>query len=189
MAIATYTGYNQEDSVILNRGAIERGLFSSTFYRTYKDEEKKNQLSGEEEKFIKPDKEKLLFPKPYNYSKLEDNGFIKKDTYVSDNDILIGKVIPIKKNKDYDYKDNSICIRRNESGYIDSNFIDCNGDGYKICKTRIGSYRFPEIGDKFSSRHGQKGTVGMILNHEDMPFTKMVLHLILLSILTLFLPE
>ena len=172
VAIATYTGYNQEDSVILNRGAIERGLFSSTFYRTYKDEEKKNQLSGEEEKFMKPDKEKLLFPKPCNYSKLEDNGFIKKNTYVSDNDILIGKVIPIKQNKDYDYKDNSICIRRNESGYIDSNFIDCNGDGYKICKTRIRSYRFPEIGDKFSSRHGQKGTVGMILNHEDMPFTK-----------------
>ena len=99
-----------QDSVILNKGAIDRGLFTSTFYRTYKDEEKKNQLNGEEEKFMKPTKEKLLFPKPCNYSKLEENGFIKKDTYVSDNDILIGKVIPIKKNKDYDYKDKSVCI-------------------------------------------------------------------------------
>jgi len=172
VAIACYTGYNQEDSVLLNRGAIERGLFSSTFYRTYKEEEKKNQLSGEEEKFMKPDKEKLLFPKPCNYSKLEENGFVKKDTFVSDNDILVGKIIPIKNNKDYDYKDNSVCIKRNESGNIDSNFISNNGDGYKICKTRIRSFRFPEIGDKFSSRHGQKGTVGMILDPEDMPFTK-----------------
>ena len=135
---------------MLNRGAIERGLFSSTFYRTYKEEEKKNQLSGEEEKFMKPDKEKLLFPKPCNYSKLEENGFVKKDTYVSDNDILVGKIIPIKNNKDYDYKDNSVCIRRNESGHIDCNFVSNNGDGYKICKTRIRSFRFPEIGDKFS---------------------------------------
>ena len=171
VAIACYTGYNQEDSVILNRSSIERGLFSSTFYRTYKEEEKKNQLSGEEEKFMKPDKSKLLFAKPCNYSKLEENGFIKKNTPVCDNDILIGKVIPIKKNPDYNYKDNSLCIRRNEQGHIDSNFISYNGDGYKICKVKIRSFRFPEIGDKFSSRHGQKGTVGMILNHEDMPFT------------------
>ena len=170
VAIACYSGYNQEDSVILNSAAIDRGLFSSTFYRTYKEEEKKNQLSGEEEKFMRPEKSKLLFPKPCNYSKLEDNGFVKKDTYVSDNDILIGKIIPIKNNKDYDYKDNSVCIRRNESGHIDSNFVSNNGDGYKICKTKIRSFRFPEIGDKFSSRHGQKGTVGMILPPEDMPF-------------------
>ena len=172
VAIACYTGYNQEDSVILNRGAIERGLFSSTFYRTYKEEEKKNQLSGEEEKFMKPDKSKLLFPKPCNYEKLEADGFIKKDTPVCDNDILIGKVIPIKNDSDYNYKDNSVSIRRNESGNIDANFVSNNGDGYKICKTRIRSFRIPSIGDKFSSRHGQKGTVGMILNHEDMPFSK-----------------
>jgi DNA-directed RNA polymerase II subunit RPB2 len=172
VAIACYSGYNQEDSVILNRGSIDRGLFTSTFYRTYKDEEKKNQLSGEEEKFMKPDKEKLLFPKPCNYSKLEETGFIKKDTYVNDNDILIGKVSPIKNNKDYKYKDSSVCIKRNECGYIDSNIQSTNGDGFKICKTRLRSYRYPEIGDKFSSRHGQKGTVGMILNQEDMPFSK-----------------
>ena len=82
VAIATYSGYTQEDSIIFNRASIERGLFSSTFYRTYKEEEKKNQLSGEEEKFCKPDKSKLLFPKPSNYSKLNKQGFIDKDTYV-----------------------------------------------------------------------------------------------------------
>ena len=171
VAIATYTGYNQEDSIIFNKDSIDRGLFSSTFYRTYKDEEKKNQLSGEEEKFCKPEKEKLLFPKPCNYSKLNDNGFIDENTFVDENDILIGKVVPIKENMNFNYKDNSTILRRNEQGYIDKNYITTNGDGYKICKTRIRSFRKPQIGDKFSSRHGQKGTVGMIYKSEDMPFS------------------
>ena len=169
VAIMTYTGYNQEDSVILNKDSIDRGLFTSTFYRTYKDEEKKNQLSGEEEKFCCPDKSRLLYPKPCNYSKLNQNGFVDKDTFVDGNDILIGKVIPTKDTSKYDYKDNSTTLRRNESGYVDENYITTNGDGYRICKTRIRSFRFPEIGDKFSSRHGQKGTVGMVYNSADMP--------------------
>ena len=169
VAIATYTGYNQEDSIIFNQSAIDRGLFSSTFYRTYKDEEKKNQLSGEEERFCAPEKSRLLFPKPCNYSKLNAHGFVDKDTFVNGDDILIGKVIPIKNNTKYDYKDNSTTLRRNESGFVDSNYVTTNGDGYRICKTRIRSFRFPEIGDKFSSRHGQKGTVGMTYRSEDMP--------------------
>ena len=96
VAIATYAGYNQEDSILFNKASIDRGLFASTFYRTYKEEERKNQLSGEEEKFCKPDKGKLLFPKPCNYNKLNDDGFVDKDTYVTDEDILIGKVILLK---------------------------------------------------------------------------------------------
>ena len=171
VAIATYGGYNQEDSIIFNKSSIDRGLFSSTFYRTYKDEEKKNQLSGEEEKFCRPDKSKLLFPKPCNYFKLNNNGFIDKNKYVDGNDILIGKVIPIRENTKYEYKDSSMCLKRNEDGFIDSNYITTNSDGYNICKSRIRSFRMPEIGDKFSSRHGQKGTIGMIYNQEDMPFS------------------
>ena len=171
VAIATYGGYNQEDSIIFNKASIDRGLFSSTFYRTYKDEEKKNQLSGEEEKFCRPERSKLLFPKPYNYSKLNEEGFIEKNTYVNESDILIGKVIPIKDNN-YNYKDNSTSLRKNENGFVDDNYITTNSDGYKICKVKIRSFRFPEIGDKFSSRHGQKGTIGMVYNSEDMPFTQ-----------------
>ena len=171
VAIATYGGYNQEDSIIFNKASIDRGLFSSTFYRTYKDEEKKNQLSGEEEKFCRPDKSRLMFPKPCNYSKLNADGFIDKDEYVDGNDILIGKTIPIKENAKYDYKDSSMCLKRNETGYIDNNYVTTNGDGYNICKSRLRSFRMPEIGDKFSSRHGQKGTIGMVYNPEDMPFS------------------
>ena len=173
IAIASYTGYNQEDSVIFNRNAFERGLFNSTFYRTYKDEEKKNQLSGEEEKFMKTDKSNLLFPKPYNYEKINSNGFINKNIPVNDNDIIIGKVIPNKKKEDkYKYVDSSTSVRKNEKGFTDNQYINNNSEGYKICKVKIRELRYPDIGDKFSSRHGQKGTVGMIYDQEDMPFTK-----------------
>ena len=171
VAIATYGGYNQEDSIIFNQSAIDRGLFSSTFYRTYKDEEKKNQLSGEEEKFNKPEKERLLLPKPCNYSKLNDNGFVNKNTYVTDKDIIIGKTTKIKGKEKYDYKDNSIPLKRNEHGFIDEQYTTTNGDGYRITKLKIRDFRSPEIGDKFSSRHGQKGTIGMVYRDEDMPFT------------------
>ena len=172
VAIATYTGYNQEDSIIVNQSAIDRGLFSSTFYRTYKTEEKKNHLSGDEDIFCKPNIDKLLYPKPCNYSKLNENGFVPKNTYVSDGDIIVGKVIPMKGNKDYLYRDSSINIRYSEEGYIDDQYVNTNSEGYKFCKVKIRSIRIPNIGDKLSSRHGQKGTIGMVYPEEDMPFTK-----------------
>ena len=171
VAIMSYTGYNQEDSVLINRGAIERGLFNSTYYRTYREEENKNQLTGEEDIFCKPDPNQTLFPKNSNYDKLNKEGFVPENTYVDDNDIIIGKIIPTKHNT-YKYKDTSISMKNNDSGYIDKNYIDTNGDGFKFCKVRIRNTKIPEIGDKFSSRHGQKGTVGMILEQCDMPFTK-----------------
>jgi len=171
IAIATWTGYNQEDSIIFNRNAINRGLFNSTFYRTYKDEEKKNQISGEEENFVKVDKSILKFPKPYNYDKINKDGFIDKNIPVDDNDIIIGKVIPNKTDK-YKYVDSSTSVRKNEKGFSDSRYVNNNSDGYKLCKIKIRENRYPDIGDKFSSRHGQKGTIGMIYNQEDMPFTK-----------------
>jgi DNA-directed RNA polymerase II subunit RPB2 len=171
VAIMTYGGYNQEDSVLINKGAIDRGLFTSTFYRCYREEEKKNQLTGEEDIFCKPVLDEILFPKHKNYEKLEKDGFVKENTYVSDNDIIIGKIMPIKNNI-YDYRDTSINVKNNEDGYVDKNYINTNGDGFKFCKVRIRSTRIPEIGDKFSSRHGQKGTCGMIYDQCDMPFTK-----------------
>ena len=171
VAIMSYTGYNQEDSVLINRGAIERGLFNSTYYRTYREEENKNQLTGEEDIFCKPDKNNILFPKNSNYDKLSEDGFVSKNTYVDDTDVIIGKITPTKHNT-YKYKDTSISMKNNDSGYVDKNYIDTNGDGFKFCKVRIRNTKIPEIGDKFSSRHGQKGTVGMILEQCDMPFTK-----------------
>jgi DNA-directed RNA polymerase II subunit RPB2 len=178
VAIMTYTGYNQEDSNMINRAALDRGRFRSIFYRTYKDEERKNQSSGEEEKFCHPNPQDTKHIKNANYDKICEDGFIPKDTYVTANDILIGKVVPLrvptgtvlpvgsKKSRDV-----SKMPRNNENGYVDKIYKNRNGEGYSFAKIRMRQDRIPEIGDKFSSRHGQKGTVGMILNPEDMPQT------------------
>ena len=172
VAIASYTGYNQEDSIIMNKSSVDRGLFRSVYYRTYRAEEQKNQATGEEDRFKKPTEEDTLYMKPVNYSNLQDNGFVKENTMLNSGDIVIGKVLPIVKNGKKVYKDSSVSIKNNESGYVDKNFININGDGYNFCKVRMRSERIPMIGDKFSSRHGQKGTVGTLYTQEEMPFNK-----------------
>ena len=178
VAIMTYTGYNQEDSNMINRASLDRGRFRSIFYRTYKDEERKNQSSGDEEKFCRPDPIETKHIKNANYEKVADDGFVPKDVYVTPDDVLIGKVVPLrvptgavlpagaKKSRDV-----SKMPRNNESGYVDKVYKNRNGEGYSFVKIRMRQDRIPEIGDKFSSRHGQKGTMGMILNPEDMPQT------------------
>jgi DNA-directed RNA polymerase II subunit RPB2 len=178
VAIMTYTGYNQEDSNMINRGALDRGRFSSVFYRTYKDEEKKNQSSGEEERFCQPDPATTKHMKMENYGKLGQDGFIPENTYVTPDDVLIGKVVPLRVPTgkvlpagSKTCRDVSKTPRNNESGYVDRVYKNRNGEGYSFAKIRMRQYRVPEIGDKFSSRHGQKGTMGMILNPEDMPQT------------------
>ncbi len=178
VAIMTYTGYNQEDSIMINRGSLERGLFRSIFYRTYKDEERKNQSSGEEERFDRPDPSTTKQMKNANYSKLGPDGFVPENVYVGNEDILIGKVVPLRVPTGMvipagtkRFRDVSRTMRNNEVGYIDRIFRNRNGEGYSLAKVRVRQDRIPEIGDKFSSRHGQKGTVGMILNAEDMPQT------------------
>jgi len=178
VAILTYTGYNQEDSIMINRASLERGLFRSIFYRTYKDEERKNQSSGEEERFVFPDASMTKQMKNANYAKLDETGFVPVNTYVDTDDILIGTsvplrvptgmVIPVGAKK---FRDVSKTMRNNETGWIDRIFKNRNGEGYSFAKVRVRQDRIPEIGDKFSSRHGQKGTCGMILDPEDMPTT------------------
>lgn len=176
VAIASHSGYNQEDSIIMNQSSIDRGLFRSTFYRTYKDEEKKNQLSGEEEKFSKPEKYNTVRMKPGSYEKLDESGFAKVNQFMNGGDIIIGKVIPIKPsakdNTGKNFRDSSTILRNNETGFIDRVFKSKNAEGYGFVKVKVRSERIPGIGDKFSSRHGQKGTVGMVFREEDMPFTK-----------------
>ena len=179
VAIMTYTGYNQEDSIMINRGSLERGLFRSIFYRTYKDEERKNQSSGEEERFVRPDPAMTKQMKNANYDKLDESGFVPENTYVNMDDILIGKHVPLRVPTGMvipagakRFRDVSRTMRNNETGWVDKIFNNRNGEGYSFVKVRVRQDRIPEIGDKFSSRHGQKGTCGMILDPEDMPCTK-----------------
>lgn len=175
VAISTYTGYNQEDSLIINKNSIDRGLFAATIYNTEKDEDKKNH--GDDEIRCKPDKSTTKGTKFANYDKLNEFGLIEENTKMGNNDIIMGKVVPIKENRNNNatiikYQDLSKNVRCSEDTYVDKNYIDKNGEGYTFCKVRMRKFRKPVIGDKFSSRHGQKGTVGIILPEEDMPFTK-----------------
>lgn len=178
IAIACHTGYNQEDSVIVNRGAIERGLFNITFYRTYKTEEKKDMTSLAQEKFCIPDRDKCIGIRKGCYKNLDKDGLILPESKVKGNDIIIGKITPItdkqfsSSKKDIKYKDTSVQLRHNEDGIVDKVNLDYNSEGYRIASVKVRSTRSMEMADKMSSRHGQKGTIGLILDEEDMPFTE-----------------
>lgn len=172
VAIMTHTGFNQEDSVIINQSALDRGLYTSTYYKSMKEQCTKNHSTGEEEIFTNPVNKNANGLKPFSYEKLGDNGYVPKNTYVSGSDIIIGKVMPKKVNGVIVNNDSSICMKSNEDGHVDMNYIGTNSDGYKFCNVRIRKNRKPEIGDKLASRSAQKGCIGMVYRHQDMPFTK-----------------
>ena len=175
VAIMTHSGYNQEDSILFNKGAIDRGLFQAIIYHTEKDEDKNSQ--GDEEIRRKPDKSKTKGMKLGNYDKVNRDGVIPENTFVENRDIIIAKMVTIKTARNnhtqvIKYKDQSKIFRTKEETYIDKNVIGKNGDGYTLCKVRLRTLRKPVIGDKFSSRHGQKGTIGNIIPECDMPYTE-----------------
>ena len=175
VAIMTHTGYNQEDSVLVNKGSIDRGLFSATIYHTEKDEDKN--IIRDEIIRCKPDPTKTKCIKFGNYNKINSQGFIPENTLVENRDIIIAKVIPIKENRNdhtkvIKYEDQSHAYSTSEETYIDKNYTGRNGDGYNFAKVRVRIFRKPVLGDKFSSRSGQKGTCGNIIPECDMPFTK-----------------
>ena len=152
VAIMTYSGYNQEDSIIFNAGSIKRGLFSATIYHTEKDEDKN--IHGDQEIRCKADKSRTKGIKFGNYDKLNEYGIVPENTKLENRDIIIGKVIPIKENRNdptklIKYKDYSKIYRTNEECFIDKNYINRNGDGYTFAKIRTRTYRIPQIGDKF----------------------------------------
>jgi DNA-directed RNA polymerase beta subunit len=175
VAIMTHTGYNQEDSLLLNKGSIDRGMALVTVYHTEKDEDKQK-INGDEEIRCKPDASKTKGMKIGNYNKVNSKGVIPENTLVENRDIIIAKVTPIKENRNdhtkvIKFEDQSKIFKTTEETYIDKNYIDRNGEGYNFAKVRLRTVRKPVIGDKFSSRHGQKGTIGNIIPECDMPFT------------------
>jgi len=172
VAIGIYSGYNQEDSVIMNRGSIDRGMFRTLYYTIYKDEEHRNVSSGKEEKFAKPRRENTRGFKTSSYHAIQDNGVPIMNSYIGENDVVIGKVTSLKSDLNgYAFRDSSTVHRNSEMCRVDGVWNEKNSDGYPFVKVRVVSERIPEVGDKVSSRHGQKGTCGIILDEEDMPYT------------------
>lgn len=175
VAIAIIDGYNQEDSILFNAGSLDRGLFQAVIYHTEKDEDKK--IHGDQEIRCRPDPSKTKGMKFGNYNKLDSNGVIPENSMVEDKDVIIAKMFPIRENRNdhtkiIKYEDQSRIYRTTEEAYIDRNYLERNGEGYQFAKTKIRALRQPVIGDKFSSRHGQKGTIGNIIPEKDMPFTQ-----------------
>ena len=174
LAIIPFSGYNQEDSMILNKASVERGMFDSASFRGYESIIEKNHSTTVDDVFTKPDKELTMHIKnEVNYDKIEDNGIIKEETPLKTNDVIIGKVSPINfanaGNKLY--KDKSTIYKNMIDSHVDKVSMQVNAEGYDMCKVKTRSVLNPMIGDKFTSRHGQKATVGILMNPEDMPFT------------------
>ena len=169
VAIMCYTGFNQEDSILINQSAIDRGLFRTTVYKTVVVEEKK---IGNNCFDIVSVPNKNIQKKQYNYQKLDDKGIIQVGEKVNEGDVLVGRVMTQStKNGENIETDTSVVARKGEDGVVDKVFISKSPNGYLLVKVKIRNMRIPEIGDKFASRHAQKGTVGMVFRQEDMPFT------------------
>lgn len=159
VAIMIYTGYNQEDSLIMNQSAIDRGLFRSSYYRCYTDQEKSSSVgtvgSLNSEFFEKPTFDNCKGMKHGDYSKLDDDGLAAPGTRVSGDDVLIGKTAPMDAISNtpsrYTKRDCSTSMKANENGIVDNVLISTTKEGYRFTKVRIRNVRTPQVGDKFVS--------------------------------------
>ena len=180
IALASFDGYNIEDAIIMNKASRERGLGRSTYMRTYKTEAKRF-YGGQKDRISIPDKDVRGYRREEAYEHLDEDGIVNPETEVDSDDVIVGKTSPPKflggggeemKMGLAERRETSLTVRHGEQGVIDKVMMSETGDGDKLIKAKMREYRIPELGDKFATRHGQKGVVGMIAPEENMPFTK-----------------
>lgn len=176
-AVQILTGNNQEDSIIVSKAAIDRGLFSTTVYETFRSAEKNH---GHDQERIEPVPDTCVHRKVGNYKTLGPDGIAEVGTRINQRDVLIGKTSTFsyteKKNGQFrqiqKQKDKSIQFKRNEPSLVQKVCVHETSNNLKLVAVRTSTLRTPEVGDKLSSRHGQKGVIGMVIPAEDMPFTQ-----------------
>lgn len=176
VAIMCFTGYNVEDAVLLNEGSLARGLFHTTYYTTYQahEESAKHGNTTTNIKFTNIESENnIVGTKPgYDYSKLDKYGLIREGTEVNDKTVLIGIAASSSENRGETVQDQSKTTKKGQLGIVDKTFMTEGEEGERIAKVRVREVRIPNLGDKMAAKHGQKGTVGLVVPERDMPFTK-----------------
>jgi DNA-directed RNA polymerase subunit B len=181
IALGSFDGYNIEDAVIMNESSMHRGMGRSTYMRTYQTEAQRF-WGGQKDEIEVPDKDVRGYRREEAYTHLDEDGIANPETEVDSDDVLVGKTSPPKflgsgggeevKMGLADRRETSLTVRHGEQGKVDKVLVSETGDGDKLIKMKMREYRVPELGDKFATRHGQKGTVGMLVSEENMPFTR-----------------
>ncbi len=179
VAIATYRGWNMADALVFNKSAVDRGLGRAMMFKTYETEEVQYP-SGQKDIIEIPSPKVSGYRGEEVYRNLDEDGLAIPESEVKEGDVIIGKTSPprfleevsifgvIEEKK----RENSTHVKAGDTGKVDSVIVADAASGNKVVKVRLRVPKVPEIGDKFASRHGQKGVIGLLVPQEDMPFTK-----------------